>query len=165
MNLLFGLQNLNHPRLVLTLMLSCATASAYADDCTLSVEANDLMQFNVKTLQVPSTCQQVEVKLKHVGKQDAHVLGHDWVLARTADITALTNAGLAAGFDRGYLPPGDPRILASTGIVGGGQETTIKFSMEKLAPGGDYTFFCSFPGHAALMRGRFVVGPKPSATK
>lgn len=143
--------------IVIASMLCCATA-AYADECTLSVEANDLMQFNVRTLQVPSTCQQVEVKLRHVGKQDAHVLGHDWVLARSADVTALTNAGMAAGFDRGYLPPGDARIVASTGIVGGGQEATIKFSMEKLVPGGDYTFFCSFPGHAALMRGRFVVG-------
>ena len=142
---------------VIALMLSCASAAAYADDCALSIEASDLLQFNVKTLQVPSTCQQIAVKLKNVGKQDARVLGHDWVLARTADVTALTNAGMNAGFDRGYLPPGDARILASTGVVGGGQEATITFSMQKLVPGGDYTFFCSFPGHAALMRGRFVV--------
>jgi azurin len=139
-------------------LLAGASGATHADECSLSVEANDLMQFNVRSLQVPSSCQHVEVQLRHVGKQDAHVLGHDWVLARTADVSALTNAGMAAGFERGYLPAGDARILASTGIVGGGQAASITFSMEKLVPGGDYTFFCSFPGHAALMRGRFVIG-------
>jgi azurin len=65
---------------------------------------------------------------------------------------------MAAGFERGYLPAGDQRILAATNIVGGGQASSITFKTEKLVPGGDYTFFCSFPGHAALMRGRFVFG-------
>jgi azurin len=146
-------------------MLSFACTAAYADECSLSIEATDLMQYSVKSLQVPATCAQVEVTLKNVGKQDAQMLGHDWVLARTADVTDLTNAGLVAGFEHGYLPPADQRILASTKILGGGQESSIKFSTQRLVAGGDYTFFCSFPGHAALMRGRFVFGTPGAAAK
>jgi azurin len=29
-----------------------------------------------------------------------------------------------------------------------------------LASGVDYTFFCSYPGHATLMHGRLVLGAK-----
>ena len=81
----------------------------------------------------------------------------DVVLARTADVSAIVNRGLEAGFDSGYLPAGDKRIIAATKIVGGGESTTITFSTALLAPGGDYSFFCSYPGHSPMMRGRFVV--------
>jgi len=42
-------------------------------------------------------------------------------------------------------------------VVGGGAKTTAKFAGSKLKAGGDYTFFCSFPGHSALMKGTLVV--------
>ena len=39
-------------------------------------------------------------------------------------------------------------------MLGGGEETTIEFE----APAkGEYTFICSFPGHYALMNGKFIV--------
>ncbi|MBT6073693.1 MAG: azurin, partial [Gammaproteobacteria bacterium] len=40
---------------------------------------------------------------------------------------------------------------------GGGAETSVTFSGDLLTAGGDYTFFCSFPGHYAIMKGLFVV--------
>ena len=39
--------------------------------------------------------------------------------------------------------------------IGGGESTEITFSTEKLKSGGDYSFFCSFPGHWAIMKGKF----------
>lgn len=145
----------------LILAISCAGA-AHAANCQLTIEANDMIQFNARALTIEASCKEVELTLHHVGKQQAHVLGHDWVLARTNDVTALANAGIAAGFDKGYLPTGDKRVLASTKIVGGGELTTITFSTANLVPGGDYSFFCSYPGHTTLMRGRFLVGAKES---
>ena len=35
--------------------------------------------------------------------------------------------------------------------------TKATFAGNMLKAGGDYTFFCSFPGHAALMKGKLVV--------
>ena len=136
-------------------LLAGGTVAAHAGNCQLTIEANDMMQFNSRAMQVDASCTEVQLTLHHVGKQQAHVLGHDWVLARTADVTALANAGVAAGFDKGYLPTGDKRIIAATKIVGGGEVTTITFSTANLVAGGDYSFFCSYPGHTMLMRGRF----------
>jgi len=121
-----------------------------------------MIQFNARALQVDASCSEVQLTLHHVGKMEAHVLGHDWVLARSADVAAIANAGIAAGFDKGYLPQGDKRILASTRIVGGGEATTITFSTANLLPGGDYSFFCSYPGHTSMMRGRFQLSGKES---
>ena len=152
--------NIVHARTSWILALALAggaVGAARANDCQLTVLANDMMQYDAHVLKVDPSCAQVELTLRHVGKQQAHVLGHDWVLARTADVTALANAGMAAGFDGGYLPQGDKRIIAATKIVGGGETTTITFSMSKLTPGGDYSFFCSYPGHSPMMRGRFQV--------
>lgn len=130
---------------------------ARANECQLTILANDMIQYNARTLHVDAGCKQVELTLRHVGKQDAHVLGHDWVLARTADVAALANGGISAGFDHGYLPAGDKRVIAATKIVGGGESTTITFSTSVLVVGGDYSFFCSYPGHSPMMRGRFQV--------
>jgi azurin len=143
-----------------TLALGGVHVARAAGTCAVSIEANDIMQYNARMLQVDGDCESVELTLRHVGKQDAHVIGHDWVLARSGDVAALSNAGMAAGFDKGYLPANDPRILAATKVVGGGEAVTIHFSTSGLAQGGDYSFFCSYPGHSALMRGRFKFGDK-----
>ncbi len=143
-------------------LVASAAGTSHAGNCQLTVEANDMMQFNARALQVDAGCTEVQLTLRHVGKQEAHVLGHDWVLARTADVGALASAGIAAGFDKGYLPTGDKRVIAATKIVGGGEVTTITFSTANLAAGGDYSFFCSYPGHTSMMRGRFQVTGKES---
>jgi azurin len=142
------------------LALAACGGAAHAANCQLNIEANDLIQFSARALQVEAACPEVQLTLHHVGKMDAHVLGHDWVLARSADVAAIANAGIAAGFDKGYLPQGDKRVLASTRIVGGGEATTVTFSTANLVAGGDYAFFCSYPGHTSMMRGRFQFGSK-----
>jgi azurin len=42
--------------------------------------------------------------------------------------------------------------------VGGGQSDTIKFATSALKQGEAYSFFCSFPGHSAIMKGAFKFG-------
>ena len=132
------------------------TTRAWAQDCSLTIEGNDQIQYNKKELKVSSTCKEVTVTLKHVGTLAANVMGHNWVLSATADYQAIAQAGQGAG-PPNYLPAGDARVLASTPIIGGGQEVSVKFDISKLKPGGDYTYFCSFPGHFVLMNGKFII--------
>ena len=40
-----------------------------------------------------------------------------------------------------------------TKLIGGGEETTVTIDTSKFAAGNKYEFFCSFPGHIAMMRG------------
>ena len=138
-----------------TLML-CADLALAAKICPLAIEGNDLMKYNLAEMKVAPDCTEVEVTLKHVGKLAKATMGHNWVLSKTIDFQALANAGIAAGPDKDYLPPNDARIIAHTKVIGGGETTSVKFPVSKLTKGGDYTFFCSFPGHYGLMRGKFI---------
>ena len=42
-------------------------------------------------------------------------------------------------------------------MIGGGEESSVTFNLSALEAGQDYIFFCSFPGHYALMKGQFIV--------
>ena len=48
-------------------------------------------------------------------------------------------------------------MLAATKMIGGGETTTVSFATSALAAGEDYAFFCSFPGHSAVMKGNFIL--------
>ena len=149
---------MTRPHLIGAVVFALAGSSAYADDCTMTIEANDMMRYNLHEMVVPAACNAVTVTLTHSGKLEAKIMGHDWVLARSSDVSGIVNAGMAAGLARGYLPSGDKRIIAATNVVGGGESTTVKFTTTGLVEGVSYTFFCSAPGHATTMRGRFVFG-------
>jgi azurin len=138
--------------------LLLSSALAHADPCKLTLESNDQMQFSVRELIVPTDCAEVEVTLTHSGKLSARTMGHDWVLSKDSDMSAIVNAGLAAGPARGYLPEHDTRIIAATPIVGGGESATVKFATRLLQPGIRYAFFCTSPGHSTVMRGTFKFG-------
>jgi azurin len=145
-------------RLIGAGLLLAAGAAAHADPCKLALESNDQMQFSVHELVVPTECTDVEVTLRHSGQLSARAMGHDWVLAKDSDMSAIVNAGLAAGPAHGYLPEHDKRIVAATPIVGGGESATVKFATSLLQAGSRYVFFCTSPGHATLMRGTFKFG-------
>jgi azurin len=135
-----------------------AAKPAGGGGCKLAISGSDTMQYDKKELKVPATCKTVELTLTHSGKLAANVMGHNWVLAKTADVTALSSAGIKAGIKNNHVPPGDKRVLAATKVVGGGQKTTVSFPTTGLKAGEAYTFFCTFPGHSAIMKGKFVFG-------
>jgi len=129
---------------------------AWSQECALAIEGNDQIQFNLKELRVSKSCAQVTVTLKHTGQLASNIMGHNWVLTTTADYQAVAQAGQAAGAPN-YIPAGDARVLATTAVIGGGQETSVTFDTSKLTAGSDYTYFCSFPGHFVLMNGKLIV--------
>lgn len=129
---------------------------AWGQECALTIEGNDQIQYVQKELRISSSCEEITLTLKHIGQLAANIMGHNWVLSKTEDYMALAQAGQAAG-PPNYVPAGDARIIATTDVIGGGQETTITFDASGLEPGGDYTYFCSFPGHFVLMNGKLIV--------
>ena len=129
---------------------------AHGQECNQVIEGNDLIQFNVPEIRVGADCTDVTITLRHTGQLAANVMGHNWVLTATADFVPLAGVAATAGPPE-YLPADDPRIIASTGMIGGGEETSVTFSLEGLESGGDYTYFCSFPGHYVLMNGKFII--------
>ena len=138
-------------------LLGGAGLAHAAPNCTVKLTANDAMQFNLKTATVSASCPTVTIELAHTGKLAANVMGHNVVVTRTADMTAANPAGMKAGAASGYVAKGDAKVIAATPVIGGGARTSVKIPGKKLAAGGDYSFFCSFPGHAGIMKGKLVV--------
>ncbi len=132
----------------------CGTAQG--QECTQVIEGNDLIQWNIAEIRVSAACEEVTIDLIHSGQLAANVMGHNWVLTTTADYMPLATVAAMAGPPE-YLPEGDPRVLATTRMIGGGEETSVTFSLAGLEAGGDYTYFCSFPGHYVLMNGKFII--------
>lgn len=143
--------------LALTVCAALIGAPAAAKTCDLEISANDMIQYDKSELRIGKDCDKVKLTLTHTGKLPKTQMGHNWVLAKTSDYQAVAQAGLQAGPDKGYLPEGDGRIIVHTELIGGGESTSITFDTANLKAGGDYTFFCTFPGHVVLMNGKFVI--------
>ncbi|WP_200843284.1 azurin, partial [Raoultella sp. 18086] len=118
----------------------------------IEIEGNDAMQFNKSAISVPQSCKQFTVKLKHAGKLPKTAMGHNWVLAKTADMQGASADGMAAGAEKNYVKDGDKRVIAHTKLLGGGESDAVTFPVASLKAGEAYTYFCSFPGHSALMK-------------
>ena len=134
-------------------------AEAAADGaCKAVVKGDDAMKFDIKEIKInKASCPEFTVEVDHVGKLPAAAMGHNVVITKTADVDAVVKDGGAAGAATNYVKADDERVIAHTKVVGGGEKDSVTFKTDKLEAGGDYDFFCSFPGHYAIMRGKVVV--------
>ena len=125
-----------------------------SNEAVVTIEGNDQMKYNKSEIRVKAG-QKVKLTLKHVGKMDKAVMGHNWaLLVKDADVAAIGNAA-AMEKDNDYIPAAmTNQIIIHTKMIGGGESDTIEFDAP--APG-TYTFMCTFPGHYALMKGQFIV--------
>ena len=128
--------------------------AATVKDCATEIEANDQMQFNVGSITVPASCTKFTINLKHVGQMPATAMGHNVVIAKEADMAGIAADGASNAAE--HVKEGDARSIAHTKIIGGGESASVTFDVAKIKDGG-YKFFCSFPGHLALMQGTIQV--------
>lgn len=131
--------------------------TAVVTDCATEIEGTDAMQYNVSSIVVPSSCEDFKITLKHTGTLPVTAMGHDVVITRQSDMQAVDADGIAAGAAAGYVKPDDARVIAHTSLIGGGETTSVSFPVSKIQGDGPYVFFCSFPGHSALMKGSISV--------
>lgn len=143
-------------KLLAVSLLTLASGQLLAAECKATVESNDMMQFTTKTVEIDKSCKTFTVELKHVGTLPKNVMGHNWVLTKAADMQGVATDGMGAGIDKDHLKDGDDRIIAHTKLIGGGESTSVSFDPSKLNPNEKYKFFCSFPGHVAMMQGDIV---------
>lgn len=132
-------------------------APVASGDCKATIDSDDAMKYDPKEITVPSSCKQFSITLKHNGKMPAAAMGHNVVIAKTADKDGVLADGAAAKIENNFVKPNDERVVAHTKLIGGGQEDTVTFDVSKLAAGEAYEYFCSFPGHYAMMNGKLTV--------
>ena len=140
-------------KLVAVSLLSIASAQVMAAECKVTVDSTDQMSFNTKEIAIDKSCKQFTVELTHSGKLPKNVMGHNLVVSKEADMQAIATDGIGAGLDNNYLKAGDTRVIAHTKVIGAGEKDSLTIDVSKLAAGEKYGFFCSFPGHIAMMKG------------
>src|SRR5690606_2699166 len=144
-------------KFALLALFGLASSPLLAAECSIDVESTDQMTFNTQAISVSKSCKEFTVNLKHVGQLAKNVMGHNWVLSKTADMPGIATEGMSAGIDGGYLKADDARVIAHTDMLGGGESDSVTFDVSKLSADEDYSFFCSFPGHYSLMKGTLTL--------
>ncbi len=125
-----------------------------AEVIEITLTADDQMRFGTNEIKV-SPGQTVRLTLVHTGEMAKNVMGHNFVLlTQGTDINTFGQQAVQAA-DNDYIPRNTNQVIAHTKLIGGGESTTIEFQAPEA---GTYDFICSFPGHYAVMRGKFIVG-------
>lgn len=119
----------------------------------ITIESNDAMQYSTNELRVKAG--EVKLTLKHTGKMEKAVMGHNLVILKAGTDVNAFGAKAAEAKDNDYIPAADEAsIVAHTKLLGGGESDTITFTITEP---GTYDYICSFPGHLALMKGKLIV--------
>ena len=134
-----------------------ATAPAASAECSAVITSDDAMKYDPKEITIKSSCKQYTITLKHVGKMPAAAMGHNVVIAKAADVQGVLADGAAATDKQDYVKPDDARVVGHTKLIGGGEESSVTIDTAKLAKGEAYEYFCSFPGHYAMMNGKIIL--------
>ena len=132
-----------------------ATADeADANIAEVTIKGDDAMKYDLSEINVKEG-QTVHLTLVHSGKAPVAAMGHNWVLMKPGtDVEKFATAAINAK-DNDYIPADMAAdVIAHTKTIGGGETTDVEFT----APAkGTYDFLCSFPGHHAAMKGKFIV--------
>lgn len=129
-------------------------APAPAEPAVVTLNAGDDMKYDITEIKVKAG-QTVKLTLHHTGKLPVSGMGHNFVLlASGVDLTEFAQAAIKAK-DTEYIPADyTDDILAHTKLIGGGETTEIEFTAPEK---GTYDYLCTFPGHYAMMQGKFIV--------
>ncbi|WP_263261561.1 azurin [Pseudomonas sp. RIT-PI-S] len=134
-------------------LLGLVAAPALAAQCQATIDSTDQMTFDQKAIEVSKSCKAFTLTLTHSGTLPAQVMGHNWVLSKEGDMREVASDGMSAGQASDYLKPGDTRVIAHTKLIGAGEQDSVTFDASALDPATAYAFFCTFPGHIAMMQG------------
>lgn len=118
---------------------------------TIILNSNDQMKFDKTEIRVKAG-EKIKLVLNHTGKLPKNAMGHNFVLlSKGTDVQKFATAAMNEKATE-YIP--SKGVLAHTKLIGGGESTTIEFTVPSK---GIYDFICSFPGHYAMMKGKFIV--------
>ena len=126
----------------------------FANDCNVQIIGSDMMKYDLQEINISSKCVSFEINLKHGGKLPVSAMGHNIVITEEANFMMVAQLiKMENGIENGYLPASD-KILFRSDMIGGGESTTLTVDPSKLDSTKNFVYFCSFPGHWAIMKGK-----------
>src|SRR3546814_1372967 len=72
-------------KFLVTAALLALAPSAFAATCSVDIEGNDAMKYDVANIDISKSCKTFTINLKHTGKLAKNIMGHNVVIAKTAD--------------------------------------------------------------------------------
>ena len=118
-------------KLVAVSLLTLASGQLLAAECKVTVDSTDQMSFNTKEITIDKSCKQFTVELTHSGNLPKNVMGHNVVIAKTADMHGIDADGIKAGAAADYVKAGDTRVIAHSKVIGGGETTSVSIPVAK----------------------------------
>lgn len=132
------------------------TLPVFAAPRSIAIKATDDLKYSVNKIEAKPG-EELEVVLTGVSAMPKDSMAHNFVLLDpSVNVNAFTSAAVAAR-NTGYIPAKfKAKILASTGLAGGGE--TVKVTFKAPTTPGTYTYVCTFPAHfAGGMVGQLIV--------
>jgi azurin len=133
--------------LLVTLALVSFGAVANAKSLSVASKGDELVYDKTSLTAKPGEA--IKLTFKN-GSAKAAGLQHNLVLVKPGTMDAVSAASIAAGAEKGWLAE-SPDIIVHTKLLDSGKSETLSFKAPTTP--GDYPYFCSFPGHNAMMKG------------
>lgn len=147
----------------LSIGLSLSSLALGAAPCSLEVQSgvdstgkSNPMAFNTKSIEIPKTCKEFKITLVNKTPLPKAAFGHNLVISSEKDMQKVIGDGGTAGLASEFLKKGSPYLFA-TKLLGPNEKDTVTVKVASLKAGTKYVFFCTFPGHSAMMKGDIVL--------
>jgi azurin len=137
-------------KLVAVSLLTLISSQLMAAECKTTIDSTDQMLFSSKAIVIDKHCKSFTVDLTHSGSLPVNVMGHNWVLAKEAEMQSILTHGIGSSESAA-------KIIAKTDTIGAGEKASVTFDVSKLNANDKYVFFCSFPGHVSMMKGTVIL--------
>jgi azurin len=133
-----------------------AATKSSAGGRTVEITGTDTMKFSVTEI-TAKPGEKIHVVLKATGSMPKIAMAHNFVLLKAGvNPTDVANAAFNARATEFIPADMKDKILAHTGLVGGGETSDVTFTAPTKP--GKYEYLCTFPGHFSQgMRGVLIV--------
>ncbi|MGM0506567.1 MAG: plastocyanin/azurin family copper-binding protein [Bacteroidota bacterium] len=112
---------------------------------TIEITGMDNMKYDVEEI-VAEPGETIRIEFKVVSEMPPAAMKHNIAIVDLdTDLDAFVQASIAAT-DNDYIAPDmEEQVIANTEMIGGGETSTIEFTVPETP--GEYDFVCTFPGH------------------
>jgi azurin len=126
----------------------------YAENCEIKISGTDMMKYDLSEITIDTRCAETTILFKHAGKLPVGAMGHNLVIIEESQLYEIAQKiDFSIGSESGYLPKSE-NIIYKSEMIGGGESTELVVRSIKFDKNKTYLYFCSFPGHWALMKGK-----------
>ncbi len=123
---------------------------------TIEITGSETMKYSLSTI-TAKPGEKLRIVLKALGSMPKIAMAHNWVLLHAGvSPMEVSNAAFNARATD-FIPAAmKDKIIAHTGLAGGGETVEVTFTAP--AKAGNYDYLCTFPGHFSQgMKGTLTV--------